>query len=44
MILQVLSWLWPLAATPDRHTGWDFPTNDFEGTFVSPNLRHMPIY
>ncbi|KAJ5641373.1 Palmitoyltransferase pfa4 [Penicillium lividum] len=23
-------WFWPLAATPDRRTGWEFETNGFE--------------
>ncbi|KAJ5630351.1 Palmitoyltransferase pfa4 [Penicillium longicatenatum] len=27
---NILSWFWPLAATPDRRTGWEFETNGFE--------------
>lgn len=27
----MISWFWPLAASPDRRTGWEFETNDFEG-------------
>ncbi|KAJ5097799.1 hypothetical protein N7456_008520 [Penicillium angulare] len=27
---NVLSWFWPLAATPDRRSGWEFETNGFE--------------
>ncbi|KAF7712871.1 Palmitoyltransferase, partial [Penicillium ucsense] len=27
---NVLSWFWPLAATPDRKTGWEYEVNDFE--------------
>ncbi|KAJ6172504.1 Palmitoyltransferase pfa4 [Penicillium chermesinum] len=32
---NVLSWFWPLAATPEPHTGWDFPTNGFEDPALS---------
>jgi palmitoyltransferase len=32
---QFISWFWPLAATPDRRSGWEFETNDFEGTWRS---------
>jgi palmitoyltransferase len=31
--MQVLSWFWPFAATPDRSTGLDFEVNGFEGLF-----------
>ncbi|KAJ5528244.1 hypothetical protein N7513_012403 [Penicillium frequentans] len=27
---NIFSWFWPLAATPDRRTGWEFKTNGFE--------------
>ncbi|KAJ5917253.1 hypothetical protein N7466_010807 [Penicillium verhagenii] len=27
---NILSWFWPLAASPDRSTGWEFETNGFE--------------
>lgn len=29
--VQVLSWFWPFAATPDRSTGLEFEVNGFEG-------------
>ncbi|QQK47601.1 Palmitoyltransferase pfa4 [Penicillium digitatum] len=41
-----LSWFWPLAATPDRRTGWEFETNDFEDPGVSwppPDPDRIPI-
>jgi hypothetical protein len=36
MHLQVISWFWPLAASPDRGSGWEFETNDFEGELICP--------
>ncbi|KAK4864564.1 hypothetical protein LT330_009559 [Penicillium expansum] len=41
-----ISWFWPLAATPDRQTGWAFETNDFEDPGVSwppPDPDRIPI-
>ncbi|KAJ6084909.1 hypothetical protein N7499_004538 [Penicillium canescens] len=43
-----ISWFWPLAATPDRRTGWEYETNDFEDPGVSwpppdPDRIPMPI-
>lgn len=29
--LQIISWFWPFAASPDRNSGWTFETNGFEG-------------
>ncbi|KGO66537.1 hypothetical protein PITC_012320 [Penicillium italicum] len=41
-----ISWFWPLAATPDRRTGWEFETNDFEDPGVSwppPDPDRIPM-
>ncbi|OQE36897.1 hypothetical protein PENCOP_c011G04809 [Penicillium coprophilum] len=45
---NVISWFWPLAATPDRRSGWEFETNDFEDPGVSwpppdPDRIPMPV-
>ncbi|KAJ5334576.1 hypothetical protein N7452_006979 [Penicillium brevicompactum] len=43
---NVISWFWPLAASPDRRTGWEFETNDFEDPGVSwppPDPDRIPI-
>lgn len=39
--LQVLSWFWPFAATPDRNTGLEFEVNGFEGAFDSIHLGRI---
>ncbi|KAJ6186573.1 hypothetical protein N7519_007874 [Penicillium mononematosum] len=41
-----ISWFWPLAATPDRRSGWEFETNDFEDPGVSwppPDPDRIPM-
>ncbi|KAJ5421318.1 hypothetical protein N7491_009763 [Penicillium cf. griseofulvum] len=45
---NVISWFWPLAATPDRRSGWEFEINDFEDPGVSwpppdPDRIPMPV-
>jgi hypothetical protein len=32
--VQVLSWFWPFAATPDPSTGLEFEVNGFEGECI----------
>ncbi|KAJ5566560.1 hypothetical protein N7535_008198, partial [Penicillium sp. DV-2018c] len=41
-----ISWVWPLAATPDRESGWEFETNGFEGpdvTWPPPDPDRIPV-
>ncbi|OJJ84632.1 putative palmitoyltransferase with autoacylation activity Pfa4 [Aspergillus glaucus CBS 516.65] len=43
---NVLSWLWPFAATPDRESGLDFEINGFEGpntTWPPPDPDRIPL-
>ncbi|KAJ5114395.1 hypothetical protein NUU61_000154 [Penicillium alfredii] len=43
---NVISWLWPLAATPNRQTGWNFEVNGFEDPSVSwppPDPDRIPL-
>ncbi|KAJ5455602.1 Palmitoyltransferase pfa4 [Penicillium daleae] len=43
---NIISWFWPLAATPDRMTGWEFEINDFEDPGVSwppPDPDRIPL-
>ncbi|CAG7919387.1 unnamed protein product [Penicillium olsonii] len=43
---NVIGWFWPLAASPDRRTGWEFETNDFEDPGLSwppPDPDRIPI-
>ncbi|OOQ84139.1 Palmitoyltransferase pfa4 [Penicillium brasilianum] len=43
---NIISWVWPLAATPDRKTGWEFEINDFEDPGVSwppPDPDRIPL-
>ncbi|CAG8146952.1 unnamed protein product [Penicillium salamii] len=39
---NVISWFWLLAASPDRRTGWEFETNDFEGEIPIPASAKLP--
>ncbi|OKP07377.1 Palmitoyltransferase pfa4 [Penicillium subrubescens] len=43
---NIISWFWPLAATPDRKSGWEFEINDFEDPGVSwppPDPDRIPL-
>ncbi|KAJ5157733.1 Palmitoyltransferase pfa4 [Penicillium canariense] len=44
--INIISWFWPLAATPDHETGWAFEINDFEDPGVSwppPDPDRIPL-
>lgn len=44
--INIFSWLWPFAATPNRNAGWDFKTNGFEDATVTwppPDPDRIPI-
>lgn len=41
---SVLSWLWPLTATPSNESGLNFETNEFEGTASLIDLLKLISY
>lgn len=44
--INILSWLWPLASSPNRDTGWEFKTNGFEDPGTSwppPDPDRIPL-
>ncbi|KAJ5085218.1 hypothetical protein N7532_009989 [Penicillium argentinense] len=44
--INIFSWFWPFAATPDRKTGWEFETNGFEDaatTWPPPDPDRIPM-
>ncbi|KAJ6015270.1 Palmitoyltransferase pfa4 [Penicillium herquei] len=43
---NIVSWFWPLAATPNRRTGWKFETNGFEdpgSSWPPPDPDRIPL-
>ncbi|OQD88844.1 hypothetical protein PENANT_c003G08135 [Penicillium antarcticum] len=44
--VNFISWFWPLARSPDRRSGWEYETNDFEEPGVSwppPDPDRIPM-
>ncbi|KAJ5118053.1 Palmitoyltransferase pfa4 [Penicillium atrosanguineum] len=44
--INIFSWFWPFATTPDRKSGWEFPINEFEARGVSwppPDPDRIPL-
>ncbi|CAI7594226.1 unnamed protein product [Penicillium manginii] len=44
--MNIISWFWPFASTPDRNSGWTFETNGFEDASVTwppPDPDRIPI-
>ncbi|KAJ6129521.1 Palmitoyltransferase pfa4 [Penicillium capsulatum] len=44
--INIFGWLWPLAFTPDRRSGWEFATNGFEDPSISwppPDPDRIPL-
>ncbi|KAJ5591945.1 Palmitoyltransferase pfa4 [Penicillium hispanicum] len=44
--INIISWFWPFAATPNRNTGWDFEVNGFESpgtTWPPPDPDRIPL-